>query len=220
MLRRVKWFPATVVWPVILASCAGPGSGTPPAGGNADASAFVRETAPTITGCYPNIVPERTVNATITFYGWPDNTPPGKSIAHPVIHQHAGGMGTYCNPTTFATEPTKKENALIPYGTRIYVPFIEQYFIREDDCTPSGPPVGNGNNGCYQVWFDLWVGGSATSNTNAVVNCEDELTPSSQQPIILSPPDWLPVRLPGPIYSDDPAPAGTCDGLPGNTSPP
>jgi hypothetical protein len=45
-----------------------------------------------------------TVQATITFYGWPDNSPPGNKIAHGIIHKRAGGDGTYCNPTTFATE--------------------------------------------------------------------------------------------------------------------
>jgi hypothetical protein len=179
------------------------------------AAAALRE-----AGCYPNLGPESTVSATITFYGWPDNTPPGNAIAHPVIHQHAAGDGTYCNPTTFATEPTKKENALIPYGTRIYVPFLKQYFIREDDCTPSGPPVGSGDNGCYKVWFDLWIGGNGKSNTNAVVNCENALTPGKMQTVILYPPADLAVSHPGPLYHNAPPPAGTCFGKPGSAAKP
>src|SRR5580693_6473343 len=54
--------------------------------------------------CYVTKISNTNVTATVTFYGWPDNDPPGKAIAHPVIHQRAGGDGTYCNPTTFATE--------------------------------------------------------------------------------------------------------------------
>ena len=56
------------------------------------------------TSCYVAKIDPTTVQATITFYGWPDNAPPGNKIAHGVVHKHAGGDGTYCNPTTFATE--------------------------------------------------------------------------------------------------------------------
>jgi hypothetical protein len=197
-----------------LGACSVPGSSV--VGGNPDGAARNVANA----GCYPENGARSTVTATVTFYGWPDNTPPGNAIAHPVIHQHAGGDGTYCNPTTFATEPTRAENALIPYGTRIYVPFLKHYFIREDDCTPSGPPVGSGNNGCYKIWFDLWVGGNGASNTNAVVNCENALTPGHQIRVIVNPADGLPVKRPGALYRNDPAPAGTCFGKPGSTAPP
>ena len=56
------------------------------------------------TACYVTKIDPTKVQATITFYGWPDNAPPGNKIAHPILHKHAGGDGTYCNPTTFATE--------------------------------------------------------------------------------------------------------------------
>jgi hypothetical protein len=168
--------------------------------------------------CYVTKISNANVTATITFYGWPDNDPPGKAIAHPVVHQLAGGDGTYCNPTTFATE--RANNKAIPYGTKIYVPILKQYFVREDDCAPSGPPVGNGNNGCYKLWFDLWIGGNGKSNTNAVVNCEDSMTPNGKVPVIVDPDANEPVAMPGPIYRNAPAPAGTCYGKPGNTSPP
>ena len=52
------------------------------------------------------------------------------------------------------------EQQAIPYGIKIYVPFLKQYFIREDLCAASGPPTGSGSNGCYKLWFDLWVGGN------------------------------------------------------------
>ena len=168
--------------------------------------------------CYVTKISNTNATATITFYGWPDNDPPGKAIAHPVIHQRAGGDGTYCNPTTFATE--RANNKTIPYGTKIYVPILKQYFVREDDCAASGPPVGSGNNGCYKLWFDLWIGGNGKSNTNAVVNCEDSMTPNAKVPVIVDPDASEPVAMPGPIYRNAPAPAGTCYGKPGNTSPP
>src|SRR6185437_275970 len=31
------------------------------------------------------------LKAYLTGYAWPDNTPPGSAISHPVIHQEAGG---------------------------------------------------------------------------------------------------------------------------------
>ena len=160
--------------------------------------------------CYITKRDPTTVQATITFYGWPDNSPPGNKIAHGIIHKHAGGDGTYCNPTTFATE--RANNQRIPYGIKIYVPFLKQYFIREDDCAPSGPTSGSGSNGCFKLWFDLWVGGTAKSNKHAVIKCEQTLTPNDQVKVILYPRDGLPVAFPGPLYQNQPPPNGTCHG--------
>ena len=164
------------------------------------------------TSCYVAKIDPTTVQATITFYGWPDNAPPGNKIAHGVVHKHAGGDGTYCNPTTFATE--RANNKQIPYGTKIYVPFLKQYFVREDLCTTSGPPTGSGSNGCYELWFDLWIGGNGASKKHAVVWCERHLTPNGQVDVILYPKDGLPVAHPGPIYRNKPAPDGSCYGKP------
>jgi hypothetical protein len=42
-----------------------------------------------------------TVQQRLTFYGWPDNDPPGNAIAYPhsrfpsAVHDNAGGTGTY-----------------------------------------------------------------------------------------------------------------------------
>ncbi len=163
--------------------------------------------------CYVVKVAPATVHATITFYGWPDNAPPGNGIKHPVLHQHAAGDGTYCNPTTFATE--RKNDKTIPYGIKIYVPFLKQYFIREDLCTTSGGSQGSGSNGCYGLWFDLWIGGNGKSKKSAVFKCERALTPSKEVPVILYPRDGLPVAHPGPIYRNKPAPNGTCYGKSG-----
>jgi hypothetical protein len=160
--------------------------------------------------CYITKQDPTAVQATITFYGWPDNSPPGNKIAHGIIHKRAGGDGTYCNPTTFATE--RSNDRRIPYGIKIYVPFLKQYFIREDDCAPSGPTSGSGSNGCFKLWFDLWIGGTAKSNSHAVIKCERTLTPNDQVKVILYPRDGLPVAFPGPIYQNQPPPNGTCHG--------
>lgn len=162
------------------------------------------------TSCYVVKQDPTDVKATITFYGWPDNSPPGNKIAHPIIHKHAGGDGTYCNPTTFATE--RANDKAIPYGIKIYVPFIKQYFIREDLCAASGPKSGSGSQGCRGLWFDLWIGGTATSNKHAVIACERKLTPNGKVDVILWPDDGLPVEHAGAIYRNQPPPDGSCDG--------
>jgi hypothetical protein len=209
---RIAWWngarsrAALPIGAALLAACAGhvAPAGMPP----------VPFAWPHPTSCYVTPGTPKVVRATVTFYGWPDNTPPGNAIAHPVIHEHAGGDGTYCNPTTFATEPSN--DVRIPYGIKIYVPYLKQYFVREDDCTPSGPPVGSGSNGCYKLWFDLWIGGDAKSNISALVHCETSMTKSAKVPVILNPRAGLPVAHAGPIYRDAPPPNGTCYGHPGH----
>lgn len=189
-----------------LASCVGGPSVPPPSGVRGVGYSAVP------FGCYITAVDPSTVKATVTFYGWPDNDPPGNGIAHPVIHRVASGSGTYCDPTTFATE--RKNDPQIPYGMKIYVPFMKQYFIREDDCAASGPHKGHGNNGCYKLWFDVWIGGDGKSKSHAVIRCENLLTPNSKVSVVLNPDRGMPVKLPGPIYRDDPPPLGTCFGKP------
>ncbi len=200
MLHRFARRPLLLAAALALASCGRSGTpGLPPIDNAAHtASCYVIKQDPT------------TVKATITFYGWPDNSPPGNQIAHGVIHKHAGGNGTYCNPTTFATE--RKNNQEIPYGIKIYVPFIKQYFIREDLCTHSGPKSGSGSNGCTKLWFDLWIGGTGKSKAHEVIKCEQTLTPNNKVDVILYPKDGMPVAYPGPLYQNAPPPNGTCDG--------
>jgi len=196
--RSIRGWLAAIA--ALLTSCTQSGAPTLPPMGSA-----VRNDA-----CYITKVDPANVKATITFYGWPDNAPPGNKIAHPVIHKHAGGDGTYCNPTTFATE--RRNDKQIPYGIKIYVPFLKQYFIREDLCTTSGPPTGSGSNGCYLLWFDLWIGGNAKSKKRAVFECERKLTPPTRVRVILWPHDGMPVAHAGPLYRNQPPPSGTCDG--------
>jgi len=181
-----------------------------------------RATNPGVPGSYPGTanpqscfatkIDPANVRATITFYGWPDNSPPGNQIAHPVVHQHAGGDGTYCDPTTFATE--RANNKTIPYGIKIYVPFIKQYFVREDLCAASGPHSGSGSQGCRKLWFDLWVGGTAKSKSHDVIACERKLTPGAGVRVVLWPKDGMPVAHAGPLYRNQPSPDGSCDGRP------
>ena len=67
----------------------------------------------------------------MTLYGYVDNSPPGTDIAHPCgTRQGAGGTGTYADPITFATDVQE-----MAWCQVIYVPYMERYFIHEDECS-------------------------------------------------------------------------------------
>jgi hypothetical protein len=88
-------------------------------------------------------------NVLRTMYGAPDNDPPNSAnIANPVLHQQAGGTGTFEDPVSFASDP--KDFAP---GTKIYVPDLQKYFIMEDNCAHA---MQNPND---QLQVDLWTGG-------------------------------------------------------------
>ena len=113
---------------------------------------------PTIT---PGANSGTNANVKITFYtgnetgGFPD----GNTIAEPVLHQKAGGTGTFVDPLTFAAV-----TGAYAKGIKIYVPLVQKYFIREDLC-PS----------CSGTQVDLYVGNP--SNTIVAQSCAGSLTP-------------------------------------------
>jgi hypothetical protein len=138
-----------------------------------------------------------------TGYGWPDNTPPGAAISNPVIHQTAGGTGTYADPITLAVghSITNGVDTLdYPAGTIFYIPNVRRYFIVEDTCgdgpTPQDEPCNVGYPAGDTAWVDMWVGGEGAS-TSAVLNCEDDLTGSFL--IIENPANDYAV-VPGPLF--------------------
>jgi hypothetical protein len=117
----------------------------------------------------------------VTFYGWPDNSPPGAGIEYPGLHKQAGGTGTYADPITFATDA--KEFAP---GTILYVPFIQKYVIMEDGCAECSSDWSSGK------WhIDIWMNTNG-SNTSQEISCEDSWTRSSTQ-IEINPPPNRPV---------------------------
>eukprot|EP00483_Globobulimina_turgida_P000302 UN00302 len=126
----------------------------------------------------------QTVNAETTFYGARDNCPPGGDIAYPDLHKEAGGNGTYIDPITYAgcRKATKP-------GTRIYVSFVQKYFIMEDDCEE-----------CDEDWnrnekwhFDLWMGPDALTAGPNLITCEDAMTKEKTQ-VIIDPDEGLTVN--------------------------
>ncbi len=124
-----------------------------------------------------------TINMKVTWYGWPDNSPPGGAISYPGLHQTAGGVGTYADPITFATDIAE-----IPRGTRIYIAAFQKYFIMEDNCADSTTEW-NANKS-YHV--DLWIGGEGV-NVSTVLAAEDRWTHSSL-PVLVNPPSTEPVN--------------------------
>jgi hypothetical protein len=121
--------------------------------------------------------------------------------------------GTFNNPSSFASDAKDGE---FQVGDVIYVPYLKKYFINEDECTGSGPPVaGTGN--CEADWeknkeyhVDLWLGGNPPSNETDVLNCEDSLTTSGPvATIILGPPGNEPVDT-TPLYNSS---TNTCEGI-------
>ncbi|GAB3395652.1 hypothetical protein GCM10027568_28060 [Humibacter soli] len=172
--------------------------------------------------------------AWFTWYGVPDNTPPGAGIGGPssgatnsypgnygsAVHsgQRAGGDGSYANPLTAATANTLEA----PYGVEFYIPAFHKYFVTEDSCTEckgdwsgsgsdsaDGTLIGQGGDGGPgMIHFDLWIDGGSGSWVNAL-QCENALTPDPTDPalIVMDPNPDMPVN-PNPVYNPN---TGECN---------
>jgi hypothetical protein len=144
---------------------------------------------------------ERSFTAYITGYSYWDNTPPGSAaIARPVIHQRAGGKGTYRDPVTIAVGYRLvggKARLDYPAGTRFYLPHLGRYAIVEDICgngpNPDVTGCARGKNG--HPWLDVYVDGSRVG-ASAANTCMYRLTGFHQ--IIINPRNGYPVSA-GPI---------------------
>lgn len=140
--------------------------------------------------------PTSTTSAKVTFYGYPDNDDGSGNfgtniIAHTLQWQGqnrrtnsqgdpiAGGTGTFVDPITLAA---RAGDSLLAPGTLVYVTGLKKYFLVEDIC---------GN--CTSNWVDLWMESNADSNTNAVLQCEDNWTGDVNQlkEIQINPPAGL-----------------------------
>ena len=70
-------------------------------------------------------------NVKITFFGYPDNSPPGAGLAFTQCgHSLAGGVGTYDDPISFATA-TDGDFTVCDI---VYLPWVRKYARYEDDC--------------------------------------------------------------------------------------
>ena len=131
------------------------------------------------------------LNIWLTGYSWQDNTPPGSSVVgEPVLHQQAGGTGTFADPITVAVPGHQGAMAWQP-GSRFYLPTVKRYVLVEDSGA-SRAPAGTDTH------LDMWIGGQ--DGTLAATNaCEDSLT--GRVAAELNPPNNLPVIV-GPIYAN------------------
>ena len=121
-----------------------------------------------------------------TGYSYWDNTPVGSAqIARPIIHDRAGGTGTWKDPITVAVGSGR-----FSFGTRFYLPELKKYFIVEDLCGACSDGRGGG---AYTL--DLWVDGSDMGRSG-VSSCMGRIT--GLQPVIKGPSSTLPVS-PGSI---------------------
>lgn len=187
-LRYIGFPAAALVIAIGTASCGGTAEVIPTPAATASPSPNIPSPSPTETVSplpSPTGTPFETKNLIVTFYGAVDNDPPGsRDIAHPVIHNQAGGTGNYEDPLTFAAPDTP---GALPYGTRIYLPYIEKYAIREDDCgTSQAAP-----NGCTSQ-VDVYIGNPSV--TQAAVDCENRLTPDGPTQVIVNPTSNLAVN--------------------------
>lgn len=124
---------------------------------------------------------ESTLKAYTTAYSYWDNTPPGSAdISNPVLHNKAGGVGTFADPVTLAVGHSiisKKDVLDFPQGTKFYFPDIRKYAIVEDTCgdgkTPQNGPChrldtpGNKAPAGAQVWLDIWADGKAATRAQS-----------------------------------------------------
>jgi len=187
------------------------------------AAAFgVALAASACTGTAPS-VPEESIKTDVyvTAYTWFDNTPPGSTmISHPVLHEAAGGAGTYADPVTIAvghSRATGQDVLDIPAGTRIYLPHVRRYFIVEDTCGDGPEPeegpchTGADKYGKATQWIDIWIDGRDESRS-FVRRCARKATGISTA--IFNPKDHYPVA-PGQGVIHD----GKCDAGYGNSVP-
>jgi len=134
-----------------------------------------------------------TGNVKTTFYGVPDNDPAGSdAIAFSCGARgfHAGGVGTYSDPLTFAS----KSGSGYAQCEIVYFPYLKKYIRNEDICAAC-----NTNQ-----WVDIFTGDSSNGGNNQV-QCENSLTPGSVQSVIRNPATNLEVDT-TPLYK-----SGTCN---------
>lgn len=158
----------------------------PACGGGGSDGNVVPSTATQSTNLTPQSIATSTSSAmNVSYYGWLDNTPPGAAIAYPTLHKTAGGTGTFSDPITFGTSHLE-----LKPGTKIYLPYLQKYFIMEDECGST----------CASDWTNkklydivLWIGGSANSGS-ALSTCENALEPvGGSSSVIMNPASTLPV---------------------------
>lgn len=121
----------------------------------------------------------------VTFYGYPDNDPPGPATALNCGGRNyvAGGDGTFGNPLTFASDPREYSACEVVYSS-----YLKKYLRMEDTCATC---IADWNNGVKHI--DIWTGSATSNGGQNQINCENSLTPNNGQQFLRAPPNNLPV---------------------------
>lgn len=159
---------------------------------------------PTPAPAQSPVAGEERFSAYLTAYTYWDNTPPGSSdISNPIIHQKAGGTGTYSDPITVAVGhdmSTGHDVLDYPAGTKFYLPYLKKYFIVEDTCGDGNRPENGPCHTGYQgnPWIDLWIDG-ANGTKSATNRCAEDIT---EIHMIIKNPAANYAVVSGPIYNN------------------
>ncbi|CAM6116143.1 unnamed protein product [Calypogeia fissa] len=124
-------------------------------------------------------------NVEITFYGYPDNSPPGAAIAYDCGRGYtAGGTGTYSDPLTMATAAGEYSTCEV-----VYLPYLEKYLTYEDECSQC---VSDWSSGVAHI--DVWTGSRTVDGGQTQLDCENALTPNNNQGVLRQPSSNLAVN--------------------------
>jgi hypothetical protein len=110
-------------------------------------------------------------------------------VGEPVLHQQAGGTGTFEDPITVAVPGHQGKMAWAP-GTKFYLATVQRYVIVEDSGAAK-QPAGTDTH------LDMWIDGQDGTKQDTD-DCENQFTGKVQARV--NPPANLPV-MPGPIYT-------------------
>lgn len=133
----------------------------------------------------------------LTGYSYWDNTPPGSgAISKPVVHNRAGGTGTFENPITIAVGhviENRQQTLDFQPGTRFYIERLRKYAIVEDVCgdgtRPQDGPCHTGYKG--RPWLDIYIGGKSVTASHTTA-CARSIT--DFQHVIINPRRGYPVN--------------------------
>jgi hypothetical protein len=147
---------------------------------------------------------------TVTFYGYPDNTPPGSGIECNLPSQsscgtcnsngdpnnittattcgprgeRAGGTGAYDDPLTMASA-----SKWFCHLEVVYLPYLMKYLRYEDYCQQCTQDAASGKT----THIDIWTGSVVTNGGKVQVACENTMTPGGLQTMVRNPAPDLPV---------------------------
>ncbi|KAI9889686.1 MAG: hypothetical protein M1814_005087 [Vezdaea aestivalis] len=123
--------------------------------------------------------------AILTFYGFPNNSPPGAAIAFKCSSRGytAGGIGTYDDPLTMSTAAGAFTKCEI-----VYIPYMRKYVRYEDECPQCSSDWKKG-----KTHISVWTGSHQVTGGQEQLDCEDSLTPDYAPTVVQNPPSELEV---------------------------